>query len=126
MVKYFIFLLSIISFSASAQVVIPDAVADYYLELDDKSKVWLRTIDTQGVIIQQLKFQIITQQSISKSCLTDAVIFNAKIATKDDQLAFKDKENKLARKEIRRQKFHKVLIVVGVVVEHVVIIILIL
>lgn len=123
MYKYFI-LISLIfaSFISQAQIEIANEVADYYLELHDKYKIQNEVIEKQKVTIGQLKFQIITQQSVSNSCMADVVTFNSIIATKDDQLAFKDKENKLAKKEIRKQKLHKVLIVAAVVVEHVVII----
>ncbi len=123
MYKYFTSIALIFaSFLSQAQVEITNEVADYYLELHDKYKIQNGVIERQKVVIGQLKFQIITQQSVSNSCMADVVTFNSIIATKDDQLAFKDKENKLAKKEIRKQKLHKVLIVAAVVVEHVVII----
>lgn len=120
--KYILILLIIFPFLSQAQVEITNEVADYYLELHDKYKIQNGVIEKQKVTVGQLKFQIITQQSITNSCMSEVVTFNSIIATKDDQLAFKDKENKLAKKEIRKQKLHKVLIVAAVVVEHVVII----
>ena len=111
--KYFlIIILGCCSFFASGQVTISDDVADYYLELDDKFHIMERQLITKDQIIDNLKKQLITSGLITKTFTNDSSVFRGIIVTKDSELAFKDKELEISKKEIRKQKFQKVVVIV--------------
>lgn len=107
-----VFILGIFSFFVDAQVTISDDVADYYLELDDKFHILEREIDTKDLVIKYLQKQIITQSLITKTFSSDSSTFRNYLETKNNQLAFKDKELIISKKEIRKQKFEKVVVIV--------------
>lgn len=112
--KYFlILLLSGASFFARAQVTISDEVADYYLELDDRFKLLSIEVVDLKKINENLRKQLLLSQSITKTYVSDSSVFRGIIATKDEQLSFKDKELNLARKEIRNQKLKKWIFIIG-------------
>jgi|GEM_PF-6926821 len=113
MKTFLILLLSGTSFFARAQVTISDDVADYYLELDDRYKLLTIEVVDLKKINENLNKQIAQYKFIGTTYVSDSSVFRGIIATKDQQLTFKDKELKLANKEIRKQKIKKWIFIIG-------------
>ena len=116
--KYFlILLLGCCSFFASAQVTISDKAADYFLEVDDKFHILETQIEVKDRIISDLNDKILTYKLIVKTyndpIKGDSVEFRNKLATKDEELSFKDKETKSYKREANKQKVLKWVFIVG-------------
>lgn len=112
MKKYFLILLfSVVTFCAQSQVTVPDNVARFYLEQNEKVKVYERLVMTKDSRIALLERKIITQGLIIKTYESDSTTFRGIINTNGELLAFKDKQLVIANKEIRRQKRQKNVII---------------
>jgi SPX domain protein involved in polyphosphate accumulation len=97
-------------------VTIPDDVARYYLEQNDKVKVLEAQNRIKDNIISNCEKRVTLQTQIITTYVSDSAIYKQIVATKD-------KEISLNKKEIRRQKFQKITswIVGGVVIVLIVI-----
>lgn len=105
MKKHFLILLfSAITFCASSQVTIPDSVARFYLEQNEKVKVYEQIVVTKGRQISILEKKIFEQLTIIRTYESDKKSYRGIINLNTDQLAFKDKQLAAADKEIRRVK----------------------
>jgi len=106
-----------VSFFADAQVTISDKAADYFLEVDDKFHILETQIHTEDVIIKNLQQQVLTQKLIIKTYSDpikgDSVEFRKMIATKDEQMSLKDKENKFLKRSLVKQKILTWVFVIG-------------
>ena len=103
--KYFlILLLSVITFCASSQVTLPDSVARFYLEQNEKVKVYEKIIVTKDSRISILEQKVIQQQIIIRTYESDARSFHGIINTNGDMLKFKDKQLEAAGKNIKKLK----------------------
>lgn len=108
--------------AATAQVTIPNDVAAFFLEQNDRTKLYEVKLRLKDQIIQNLEKQVDTHQLITITYVKDASLYEELLQNKDDQNKMKDDQLEWANKEIRRQKFLKIIIVVGVIVEHILII----
>lgn len=113
--KYFlIILLGVIPFFAPCQsVTIPAEVARHFLERDDLAKILEQKDSIQKQIILNLESKITAQGSIIKSYEQDSSTYKQIIATKDTELDLMVKEKQILKREIRKQKFLKVVGFVG-------------
>jgi SPX domain protein involved in polyphosphate accumulation len=97
-------------------VTIPDDVARYYLEQNDKVKVLEAQNRIKDNIISNCEKRVTLQTQIITTYVSDSAIYKQIVATKD-------KEISLNKKEIRRQKIQKITswIVGGVIIVLIVI-----
>lgn len=108
--------------SATAQVTIPNDVAAFFLEQNDRTKIYEVQLRLKDRIIANLEKQVATHQLVTVTYVKDASLYEELLQNKDDQNQMKDDQLEWANKEIRRQKFIKIIIVVGVIIEHILII----
>ena len=105
MKKHFlILLLSVTTFCASSQVTITDEVARFYLEQNEKVKIYEKVVTTKDQRISLLEQKIVQQKVIISTYESDSRSFMGIINTNEDQLKFKDKQLKAADKNIKRLK----------------------
>lgn len=96
--RYFlIFLFGCFSFFASAQVVIPPAVARYFLEQDDRVKILIQKDSINQLLVGNLSQQIEIKNKIITIYKGDSVIFKNIITTKDEEIAVVTKGLQLAQ-----------------------------
>lgn len=108
--------------AATAQVTIPNEVAAFFLEQNDRTKIYEVQLRLKDRIIANLEKQVATHQLVTVTYVKDASLYEELLQNKDDQNQMKDNQLEWANKEIRRQKFIKIIIVVGVIIEHILII----
>jgi hypothetical protein len=108
--------------AATAQVTIPNEVAAFFLEQNDRTKIYEVQLRLKDRIIANLEKQVATHQLVTVTYVKDASLYEELLQNKDDQNQMKDDQLEWANKEIRRQKFIKIIIVVGVIIEHILII----
>lgn len=118
--KHFLtILLGVIPFFAPCQsVTIPAEAARYFLERDDLARVLAEKDSLNKQIISNLELKITGQSSIIQTYKNDSVTYKNVIANKDIELNLTESEKKILKKEIRKQKFLKVVgfVAFGVVV----------
>jgi hypothetical protein len=96
-------------FCVKAQTVcIPDSVADYFLESDDKRIILEGQIANKNHIIENLKQQLLLKNHIVRTYVNDSSTFRDIVGTKDKEIVFYTQQLRDAKKEIRRQKFLKI------------------
>lgn len=104
MKKYFFILLCVFaSLSATGQVTIPNEVARYFLEQDERAK----QLDTL-LVVKQKRIENLTERVrlkglVEKTRITDVKTYLDIIKVKDEQIAFKNKRLVLSDKEVRKQ-----------------------
>ncbi len=108
--KYLLTLvLGVFVFCAQAQTVyIPDSVAEYFLESDDKRIILEGQIANKNHIIENLKQQLLLTNKVVVTYVNDSSTFRDIVGTKDKEIAFYTQQLKDAKKEIRRQKLLKI------------------
>lgn len=91
----------VITFCSHAQVTIPDDVARFYLEQNDRVKLLEAQNRIKDNIIANCEKRVTLQTQIITTYVSDSAIYKQIVATKD-------KEISLNKKEIRQQKFQKI------------------
>lgn len=126
--KYFLIILGLtITFFSQAQTVcVPDKVADYFLEQNERAKQLDVLVYRQDTLILNQKKQLALKDSIIQTQRNDSTLFRKIIGTKNNELAFKDKDLQVANKEVKRQKRIKVAIIVGEALKDIAILIILL
>lgn len=104
MKKYILILLFSISSYAQAQVVLPDHIARFYLEQNEKVKLYEKQIVIKNERIENLQQQVKTKDVIIGTFKNDSATYEGLIKTHTDRIAFVEKESKGKDKEIRAVK----------------------
>ncbi len=105
MKKYFLILLfSVITFCAQSQVTIPDEIARFYLEQNEKAKLYEKQIVIKDEMISNQKQQLDTKDVIIETFKNDAMSYQGLIKTYKDRLNLRDKEIVIKDKEIKKAK----------------------
>jgi hypothetical protein len=102
--SFLILLLSVITFCASSQVTITEDVARFFLEQNEKVKIYEKIIVSKDSRISLLEQKIVQQGVIISTYESDSRSFRGIINTNEDQLKFKDKQLEAAEKNIKRLK----------------------
>lgn len=97
-------------------VVIPDSVAVYFLEQNQRAKILTSEIVVLKQEINVLKEQLTTKDSIKSTLVLDSTDYKGLLQVKTDRLKFLQDQLDLANKQIKRLKFKLVLTYVGAVV----------
>jgi hypothetical protein len=115
MKKHFLILLLAVTpfFAAYSQVTIPNEVAAYFLEQNERAIQLeeIRLINAQK--ISNLESQLTVALRIQKTFKNDSEEYMLIIGTKNDEITFGEKQLILSKKETRRQYRQKV-VVMGV------------
>ncbi len=96
-----------ITFCSLAQVTIPDDVARFYLEQNDKIKVLEAQNRIKDQMIANCDKRLLLQTKVITTYVSDSAVYKKIISTKDEELA-------LTRKELRRQKRRKTIAYIGI------------
>jgi len=114
-VKYFlVVLLAVPSFFAAGQdVVIPADVARYYLEQNDKVELLEKKDSLSTQEINSLTTTIALKDSVIHTYEEDAKIHEDVIDTKNSEQKLLKDELRLAKKEMRKQRFYKTVGFIG-------------
>ena len=114
MIGFIVVFFIVVHSSTIAQTVcIPDSVASYFLEQDDRVKILTKKDSLSQQLISDLQLSVDTRDLYITTLQNTNKALTGINGTKDKQLLLKDEEIKLAKKEIKRQKFQKVLTMVG-------------
>lgn len=118
--KYFLVLLfACVSFFASAQdslVTIKPSTARYYLAVEDSFNIY-KLRDTKHIqLIGDLLAKDEVREQQMKNCAKDVERKNEEAALDKEELVFYKNELRIAKSDIRKQKFQKVVIIIGGVV----------
>lgn len=106
----------IISFFASYfcfSQTLPEEVARFYLEQNDRVKVLEKKVERQNEIIDNQAKQLIICQLQNTSFSGDEKINKDQLALKDERIKQKDVEIRDLNRKIKGQKFQKILIIAG-------------
>lgn len=103
----------VVSSNAACQVCIPDSTAAYFLRQDDRVTILSKEKALSQQLITNLELSIDTRDLYITSLQSTNRTLTKIVGTKDEQLLLKDEEIKLTKKEVKRQKFQKVLTMVG-------------
>ena len=114
--KYFLVILFALPFFAQAQVVLPDKVARFYLERHYTAVTLSEQVEIKTKIISNLNSQIIQKNAIIDAYVNDRAIYEEMLKVKAEEESLIMKDLIKARKEVRKQKTQKKLIIVGAVV----------
>jgi len=108
--KYFL-ILALLFFApclqAQHRVVIPDSVASWYLERNQKLIVLEKDVLILREDISNLKYQVSLNTGIKETYIKDSIDYKGKLQVKEEELTHKEKEIKQLTKEIRTQKLLK-------------------
>lgn len=115
MIRFFIvvFFIAVSSGTKAQTVCIPDSVASYFLEKADEVTILTKEKSLSQQLITNLELSIDTRDLYITSLQNTNRTLTKIVGTKDEQLLLKDEEIKLTKKEVKRQKFQKVLTMVG-------------
>lgn len=106
--KYFLIVLfSVTIFCAQAQAILPDSVARYYLEQNEKVKVYEDIVKTKDQRIANLDKIINEKNKVIKTYVQDSVSYTSRIQTEVDRWKFVEKlldESKNNTQRERRKK----------------------
>lgn len=121
MIRRWLFGLGLILFTTAGQaqvVTLPDDVARYYLEQNERVKILTSTVDNLRKEIVNLKEQVITQVGTVEQYEEDKKTHAEQIELKKEELTHQQDLLKEAKKEIKRLKFKIVItyITAGVLV----------
>ena len=108
---FLILLFSVITFCAHSQVTLTDDQARFYLEQNEKAKMYEKIVLTKDRRIAILEQKVLTQGLTIKTYESDSLSFRGIINTNGDLLAFKDKQIATLSKEVKRQKRQKSMLI---------------
>ncbi len=113
----FLLLVEVLWRRAAAQTVtLPTEVARFYLERHELAKVYEEQIDIKQQIIDNLLAQKEIIGKVIVTYIDDEKLYKDALALKDQTIALKDDTIKFLKREVRRQKVQKILVVAGTVV----------
>ncbi len=101
---FFVCLFLLTMMTAYSQVTIPDQVARFYLEQNEKVKLYEKQVVIKDELIDNLNQQIGTKNIIINTFKNDSVSYQGLIKTYKHQIAFKEREIELKDKEIKKAK----------------------
>jgi len=120
MTRYFLILAFFLFFAPSgqAQTTVPDPVAAWFLERNEEHKVLDHDIQTLKLEIINLTTQRDDKAKLADSRAKDVISYEGKILEKQIQLDLKQSDIKRLEREVRRQKFAKMIswIAAGVII----------
>jgi hypothetical protein len=106
--RYFLIVLfSVVIFCAQAQVIIPDSVARYYLEQNEKVKTYEDIVRTKDQRISNLDAIVKEKNKIIQTYVQDSVSYTDRIQTEVDRRKFVEKLLDGYKKESRAQRRQK-------------------
>jgi hypothetical protein len=117
MKHFFIILLGLITFLSPAQdslIRIKPATARWFLEQADRAQLYEEKDSLNQIRITNLESTVFLKDQIINTYKSDSSNFTRIIEVKDAQITLKDHQIKAQKKEIRKQKFHKVLLFIAV------------
>lgn len=94
--------------SCTAQVTIPDDVARFFLEQNDKAKLLEKQVEIKNQIISNLNSQLQISGTIIVTYIDESVLYKRFIESMKQQSALISTQLNNAIREVRRQKFQKV------------------
>lgn len=109
--RYFLILVCLLFFAprSQAQTVIDNKVAEFFLEKNEELKVLKKDVVVLEGEVNNLTNQLNIALKEGAIRAQDVLIYKDKITEKDLQLMLKNGEVKRMEREIRRQKFQKIL-----------------
>jgi hypothetical protein len=99
--------------AASSQVMIPDSVAVYYLEQNERVKILTKAVAELRAEIHLLEMKVQTGKEIQGTFQTDRLTYEEKLQVKLEELTHKEELLKEAKKEIRKLKRQLVFTYIG-------------
>lgn len=103
--RYFFSLLFLFfAASTSAQVTISNDVSRWFLEQNEKVKVYEKQVDLLRQDIKTLELQIVMQRKEVNLYMSDANVYNTLIQLKDKEIALKKDELKKTRRQVVKYK----------------------
>jgi hypothetical protein len=116
--RFFSLLIGVLIFCTShaqdSTVTIPNNVARYYLEQNDRAKLLAEQVVIKDSQITNLGKQLITKDLFISTYKTDSIAYNSIITTDEEHIEFLNSELEAANKEARKQKRMKILALVGI------------
>lgn len=105
-----------VNVQAQSTVTLPENTARFYLERHFRASILDSQIDIKKQIIVNLERQLSVKNSIIDSYERDKKLYRSLLSVKDNQQKVLQQDIKTLRKEARKQKFQKkVILIVGVV-----------
>lgn len=112
MKKYFLILLltAVSQLTIAQTVTLPNKVAEYYLEQDERAKQLDSLMNIRNSRIKNLELRLNAQKTIINTYKNDSISFSGIIETQKQQLSFADTQLALSRKEVKKQYRQKMMI----------------